>query len=139
MKEVTSEINTLIAILPQVLSGESVAVNGPTVDRKGYQSAVCSVQVGNVGGDAAPTRFGVTVKVQEKSGETDWVDVSSKSVTFSGESVATMAQRGEIAVDLRGCARYIRAVATPTFTAGTNPALAISADWVLGEASVVPV
>ena len=139
MKDVASEVKVVTAIQPQTASGESTAINGITVDRLGYEGAVVACQVGNAGGDVAPTRFGVTFKVQYKSGETDWVDVSGKTLTVSGETVASGATAGgEINVDLKGCARYVRVVATPTFTAGTNPNLDICSTIVLGEAQVGP-
>lgn len=138
MRNLSSEVKaSYIAIQPQVLSGEATAVNGPTINRRGYQGAVLAVQIGNTTG--TPTRFGVTFKAQEKSGETDWVDISGATKTFSGESVATQNQADEITVDLKGIARDIRAVCTPTFTAGTNPKIEVAATWILGEAAVEPV
>jgi hypothetical protein len=139
MKDAASEVKVVTAIQPQTASGESVDINGITIDRLGYEGAVFACQIGNAGGDVAPTRFGVTFKVQHKSGETDWVDVAGKTFTVSGETVASESTvGGEINVDLKGCARYVRAVVTPTFTAGTNPNLDICSTVVLGEAQVGP-
>jgi hypothetical protein len=136
MKYTGSEVKSLTAIMPQVASGEAAAINGPTIDRMGYQSAVVACQVGNSSG--TPTRFGVTFKVQHKSGESAWADIASQTYTFSGETVATQNAIGEIDVDLRGCGRYVRCVATPTFTAGSTPLIQIGAIIVLGEAEVGP-
>lgn len=139
MKDVASEVKVVTAIQPQTASGESVAIEGITIDRLGYEGAIVTCQIGNAGGDVAPTKFGVTFKIQHKSGETDWVDVAGKTFNVSGESDASDSTvGGEINVDLKGCARYVRAVATPTFTGGTNPTLEICSTLVLGEAVVGP-
>ncbi len=138
MRDIAHEVATKTAIFPQVASGEATAIDGITIDRNGFYGAIFAVGLGNTSG--APTRFGITFKVQQKSGETDWVDVSGKSITFSGETVANQGRlSGEINVDLKSLARYIRCVATPTFTAGTTPKVEIAATVVLGEASVEPV
>lgn len=136
MKFTGSEVKTLTAIMPQVASGEATAINGPDIDRRGYQSAVVACQLGNASG--TPTRFGATFKVQHKSGESAWADVASQSYTFSGETVATMNNIGEIDIDLRGCGEYVRCVATPTFTGGSSPKIELGAVIVLGEAEVGP-
>lgn len=138
MKDVKSEVKTVTAIQPQLASGESTAINGTTIDRLGYEGGVYACQIGNTSG--APTKFGITFKVQEKSGETDWVDVSGKTYTVSGETVASQSiASGEINVDFRGRARYTRLVATPTFTGGSSPGVEVGAVLVLGEAQVTPV
>jgi len=131
MKDVASEVLTYRGIQSQVASGESTAINGFTINRRGFYSAICRVEVGNTSG--TPTRFGVTFQIQEKSGESAWADVTDALKTFSGESVATQAQQYEIPVDLRSREEYIRVKATPTFTAGSSPAIEIAANWILGE------
>jgi hypothetical protein len=137
MKDIKSEVKVLTAILPQVASGESVAINGFTIDRLGYEGGVYSCLVGNTSG--APTTFGVTFKVQEKSGETDWVDVSGMTYIISGETVAQQGRlSGEINIDFKGCARKTRLVATPNFNGGSSPKVEIGAVLVLGEAQVEP-
>ena len=138
MRNLGSEVKaSYVAIQPQVLSGEATAVNGPSINRRGYKGAVLVCQVGNTTG--TPTRFGVTFKAQERSGETDWVDISSATKTFSGETVATQNAQYDVNIDLKGVAVDIRAVCTPTFTAGSSPKIEVAAAWVLGEASVEPV
>jgi hypothetical protein len=136
MKNVAGEVKTAMAILPQVASGEATAINGLTVNRRGLESAILEVELGNASG--SPTRFGVTFKVQEQSGESSWADVAGYSKTFSGETSVTQATRYQMAVDLRPLGTNIRAVATPTFTAGSSPKVQIAAIWVLGEAAVAP-
>lgn len=144
MKDCASEIKTLTAIKSQVASGEATAINGYTIDKQGFSSGTFAVQVGDTTG--TPTRFGITFKVQESSGETaaainaNWADVSGKSLTYSGETVATQGDLGgEINVDFRTLGRYVRCVATPTFTAGSSPKINIGATVVLGEAAITPV
>lgn len=141
MKELSSEVRTFTAIQAQVLSGESVAVSGQPIDRRGFEGGVISCVTGNVGGDVNPTRFGVTFKLMESDSETTgYTAISGATLTYSG-TPAACANRlsGEINVDLRDKKRYIMAVAEPTFTAGTNPTLEVAAVVVLGQASITPV
>ena len=56
MKEVGADVKGLMAITPQVASGESTDINGITIDRLGCESGVFCVEVGNVSG--TPTSFG---------------------------------------------------------------------------------
>lgn len=137
MKDVASEVKTLTAIKPQVASGEATAINGVTIDRKGCNSGVFSVAVGDSTG--TPTRFGITFKVQSKSGEESWADASGQTKTFSGETSVTSNQQYMLPSDFRALGRYVRLAATPTFTAGTNPNIQIAAVVVVGEASVAPI
>ena len=138
MRNLGSEVKaSYVAIQPQLASGEATAINGPAVNRRGYQGAILVCQVGNTSG--TPTRFGVTFKAQHRSGETDWIDISGATKTWSGETVATQNQQDEIDVDLKGIAVDVRAVCTPTFTAGSSPKIEVAASWVLGEAAVEPV
>jgi len=144
MKDLASEVKTLTAIKSQVASGEATAINGYTIDKLGFESAIFALEVGDTTG--TPTRFGVTFKIQESSGESavavaaNWADVSGMSKTYSGETVATQGDLGgEINVDLKPLGRYVRAVATPTFTAGSSPKINLGAVVVLGEAKVTPV
>lgn len=138
MKDISTEVKTLTAILPQVASGESVAINGFPIDRLGYEGAVVGCLIGNTSGD--PTKFGVTFKMQHNSGEEDWADVAGYTYTVSGESTVNQARlSGEINVNLKGFARNVRVVVTPTFTGGSSPSIEIGAVIVLGEAQVQPV
>ena len=138
MKDVASEVKTLTAIKPQVASGESAAIAGYTLDRKGCNSGVFSVAVGDAVG--TPTRFGITFKVQSKSGEESWADASGQTKTFSGETtVLVVNQQYMIPSDFRALGRYVRLVATPTFTAGSSPKIHIAAVCVIGQASVSPI
>jgi hypothetical protein len=137
MKDLASEVITYRGIQVQAASGEATTINGFTIDRRGFETAICHVEIGNTTG--APTRFGVTFQVQERSGETDWVNVSGVSKEFSGATTAVIHQQKEaIAVDLRSLGRDVRVNATPTFTAGTTPTVEIAAYWVLGGANVMP-
>ena len=137
MKDVASEVKTLTAIKPQVASGEGAAIDGYTINRKGCSSGVFSVQVGDASG--TPTRFGITFKVQHKSGEESWADASGQTKTFSGETSVTTNQQYMIASDFRALGRYVKLVGTPTFTDGSSPKIQIAATVVVGEADVVPV
>jgi hypothetical protein len=138
MDNITEQVKAVTAIQVQVASGESVAINGFTIDRLGYDGGIYACQIGNAIG--TPTSFGVNFKAQEKSGETDWVDVSGMTLTVSGETLASEnTLTGEININFKGCGRYTRLVATPNFNGGTNPKVEIGAVLVLGEAQVYPI
>jgi hypothetical protein len=132
--DLASTIRTTIALQSQVLSGEQSAVYGPTIDRKGFEGAVISVVTGTPSG--SPSAVGVVLKLQDKSGEVDWVDVSGSTTTVSGESTPHL---HEIDQDLKPLSRYIRAVATPHFTDGSSPKIEVAAVCVLGEPKVLPI
>jgi len=132
--DLASSIKTVTALEAQILSGEGAAVYGPKIDRLGYEGAVISVQTGI--GSGSPANVGVVVKMQYKSGETDWTDASGITTTISGEGA--VAHQNEIDYDLKSSARYIRAVATPHFTGGASPKIEIAATCVLGEPTVGP-
>jgi hypothetical protein len=135
---ITEQVKTVTALQVQVASGESVAINGFTIDRIGYHGGIYACQIGNASGD--PVSFGVNFRVQEKSGETDWVNVSGMSLSVSGETLASENKlTGEINMDFKGCGRYTRLVATPNFNGGSSPKVEIGAVLVLGEAQVLPV
>ena len=137
MKEVGAEVKGLMAIKPQVASGEVTDINGITIDRLGCESGVFGVEVGDATG--TPTRFGVTFRVQNKSGSESWANVSGMSYTFSGETVASENAHHDIDVDFRTLGRYVRLVANPTFTAGSSPAVQIAAVCIIGQAAVTPI
>jgi len=138
MRNLGSEVKaSYVAIQPQLASGEATAINGPAVNRRRFRGAILVCQVGNTSG--TPGSFRATFHAEERSGETDWIDISGATKTFSGESVATQNQQSEINVDLKGVAVDVRAVCTPTFTAGSSPKIEVAASWVLGEAAVEPV
>jgi hypothetical protein len=129
-----SVINTKIALQSQLLSGEATAVYGPSIDRLGYEGAVVSVVSGTPSG--SPSNVGIVVKLQHKSGEVDWVDVSAATTTISGEAVP---HKHEIEQPLNSIYRYIRAVATPHFTGGSSPKIEVAAVCVLGGAKIEPI
>ena len=132
--DLASSIKTVTALEAQILSGEGAAVYGPRIDRLNYEASVISVQTGI--GSGSPANVGVVVKMQHMSGETDWTDVSGMTTTISGEGA--IAHQNEIDYDLKSSFRYIRAVATPHFTAGSSPKIEIAATCVLGEPTVYP-
>lgn len=142
MKDVGSEVKTYMAIKPQVASGQATAINGYTINRRGCESGVFSVQVGDATG--APSEVGVTFKMQHQSGQEGWTDVSGVTYTFSGQVTAGIMGTGsllsgQIAVDFRNCAEYVRLVATPSFANGSSPKIQIAAVCVVGQAGVVPI
>lgn len=131
--DLASSVKAVTALEPQLLSGEGSAVYGPSIDRLGYGGAVIAVQSGTPSG--SPSNVGIVVKLQDKSGEIDWADVSGATTTISGESVPHI---HELDQDLKSLQRYVRTVATPHFTGGSSPKIEVAAVCVLGEARVYP-
>ena len=129
--DIGSNIKIVRVIAPHSNSGTST--NGPAIDRVGYASAVLYVDVGAVSG--SPTSFTVDCKIQESSDGSTWADVSGASI----ETISAANTQKELNIDLRGLKRYIRAVATVSFTGGSTPSVLVCASLVLGGASEYPI
>lgn len=117
-------------IAPQSLSG-TTAVNGDSVDRLGYNSLVLFAQVGDATG--SPSAFTATVKLQESDDDSTFTDISGATFVLDADG-----ESGQYNLDLAEYGRYIRAVATPAFTAGTSPTVPVQATIILGGAEVLP-
>lgn len=140
MKQVDSEVRTLTALKPQSVSGQSVDIAGYTIDKAYFESCVFSILVGETSG--GPTNFSTTFRVQDSADASTFADVAGATFAIvSGQLTGyrPMLYSGEIAVNLKGCSRYIRLVAKNSFLAGSSPSIALGAVCVLGESKVMPI
>jgi hypothetical protein len=108
---------------------------GDVIDRFNYRDAIVHVLAANVTG--APTAQEVTVKIQHSDTELagDFVDAAVQGVP----TALTVAQEGELHVNLDGLKQYIRIVANVAFTGGTTPKADIVGTVVLGNMVSNPV
>jgi hypothetical protein len=124
LRDLNSNVAALESIRPQVATA---AVDGETVDLRGYDSAVIVVSVGAItgtGGDA-------TVTLEESDDGTTWADVADADILGTEP---TLAANNDYQFGYIGDARYVRA----TFTLGTETNVALSAMVVAGHAHKAP-
>jgi len=130
----SDELKSYIGIAPQSVSGAS-AINGTGIDREyqneGFNAVLLALNVGAVSG--TPTSFTLTVKLQDSADNSTFADFGT--LTVVGIAASTIYQ---LAIDIRGARRYVRAVLTPAFTGGTSPAALADVVVVAGRASVKP-
>jgi len=133
MRSVYDAIKPAISVRSQ--SASAGTVNGSSVDTKGYNSAMVNCDVGAASG--APTTQSVTFKVQESSDGSTWTDVSGATTS----AITADNKSAQIRVEGLGTSRsrYLRVVATVSFTGGTSPAIPISSAILLGRAYKEPV
>jgi len=108
-------------------------INGASVDRSGYLSAVLHVACGAASG--TPTAQTVDAKIQESADGSSWSDVSGAAIT----QITADNSEQELNLNLSGRKQYIRAVVTVAFTGGTSPAIPVAATLALGGAVSKPV
>ncbi len=132
---IKTDIGSYIKLVAGVSPRAAVAgaVNGDTIDRQGFDSCVIHARSGAVTG--APTAQTYDLKLQESSdGSTGWTDVVGAAIT----QITAVDASQEKGVNLLGCKRYIRVVATVGFTGGTSPTLQIASAVALGGATELP-
>lgn len=112
----------------------SETINGTGIDRmtqgaqQGWLSCILSLHSGAATG--SPSSYTVDCKLQESdSSGSGYTDISGAAVTQQ-----TAAGFGSVAVNLKGCKRYIRAVVTVAITGGTSPTVPVSSTITLGGA-----
>lgn len=130
-----TDIGALLKVLKGInpVASAAAVINGSAIDRSGFQSCVLSGQAGAAAG--APTARTVDFKLQESAdGSTNWADISGAAVT------TIIADNGEahVNVNLAGVKKFIRIVATVTFTGGTTPTIPVAATVALGGAVTKP-
>lgn len=110
-------------------------LNGPVIDRLGFDDAKLIVLAGAVSG--APTAQTLDGKIQHgtKADGTDMVDVTGLAIN---QITAANTDR-ELIINLAGLKQYIRHVSTAGFTGGTAPTIQAAAVIALGGAREVPV
>ena len=126
-----SEVKEKVAIIPLGFGSESV--NGPDIDRTGYNSAVLHVSTGAATG--SPSAQTCDVKIQEKEEGGSYTDVSGAAIT------QITADNGdeELNIDLSGLKKYVRAVATTVLTGGSSPKWPVAATLTIGGSDYQPV
>lgn len=122
-----------VAAINPLAAQAAGAANGAAIDRLGYMSMSFIGQCGAATG--TPSAQSVTFKLQESAdGSTGWADIAD------ADADALTADNGVARIDLNLQARkrYIRAVATVAFTAGTSPTISVAGVAVLGGADALP-
>lgn len=113
-------------------------INGPAIDRTGYNSCVLHHACGAATG--APSARTVDAKLQHSdasgSGFTDFVP----GAAGSGAAAQLVADNTEAEkdIDLTTAKQYIRVVEVVAFTAGTSPAIPVAATVTLGGKDTLP-
>jgi len=132
-KKLGESTKVLAGLNPVALAAGSV--NGLVIDRLGFEDAKVHLKVGAATG--SPTAQGVSLKMQagDASDGSDMADVSGDTIA----ALTTDNAEGNLNVDLSGYKRYLRVVATVTFTGGTTPAIPVAVTVALGNAREIPI
>lgn len=132
-KKLGEAIKQVCALRPQALAAGSV--NGPVIDRLGFEDAVLVVSSGAISG--APSAQALDGKIQHGSAAdgSDMADVSGLTIA----QITAANTDKQLDIDLLPLKRYIRFVATAGFTGGTTPTILASATIALGAAKEGPV
>jgi hypothetical protein len=118
----------------KVQSSAAATINGPSIDRLGFHSAVIEHICGDATG--SPSAQSVASKLQHSDATgSGFADVSP---AVAPAALTANDTEAEVNVDLSGLKRYIRVVTTVSFTAGTSPAIPVAAVVVLGGAESTP-
>jgi len=130
MRDVGGSVKTLMGIAPVVKTADAT-INGPGIDRRGYEGAVFCLEVGAKGDQTGHT---VDCKIQESDDNSSWSDVSGATFT----QITTENTHGELNLNLQGRKRYVRMVVTITITGGSSPSIAVGGTVVLGNPKQLP-
>jgi hypothetical protein len=116
------------------------AVNGPAIDRQGYESM--RVHGSSGASTGTPTSFTADFKVQHSDdGSTGWADYAPGGAGATSAAVGTLTTiNSEVSKNfvLAGAKRYIRVVCTLAFVGGTTPTLVVGSVVALGGSRAVP-
>jgi hypothetical protein len=129
------DIRNASSVAPQSISGSS-AVNGSSVDTQGYDNAKIHFYAAAASG--SPSAASVAVTLQESAdGSTNWANALDNTGTVIGFTLSALqsaAAFGAARVEGLGLnrKRYLRVVATPSFTGGTSPATVSYGELVFG-------
>lgn len=130
-----------VSSVPQSFSGAS-AVNGVAIDTLGADNAAIHAYAKAASG--APSAATLAVKLQESvDGSTGWTDALDNDGNVIGFTLTVTSVAAENEARIEGLnlnrERYLRAVVTPAFTSGTDPASIGFVEIVLGNKSPKPV
>ena len=134
MKSTGAMIKTEVALAP--VSTTAATVNGIGIDMKGFRSCVFTGISGIETG--SPTAYSIAWKVQESTDNITFSDISGATATETGD-ISTGYGDSEIDIELEQditdyTYRYLRLVATVSFTGGVAPAITIAGTVSKGEA-----
>jgi hypothetical protein len=140
MESLYDNVLAVASLRPQSDSGGS-AVNGLSVDTKGYNSGVLRASINAASG--SPTTASTVVKLQESAdGSTNWADANDNTGNVISATVNPKTTAQDVVLRIEGLnqnrKRYLRIVETTTFTGGTTPAVVVAADILLGVAFTLP-
>jgi hypothetical protein len=125
--------------VPQSFSGSS-AVNGSSVDTKGFNTAV--IKASGAAASGSPSAATLAVKLQESSDNSTWADALDTTGTVIGFTLTVTSANASNLARIEGLGvnrkRYLRAVITPAFTGGTSPAALGFAEIVQGNPFSLP-
>jgi hypothetical protein len=140
MHPVMNDIGSYAAAVLGVVPTNSAAAvtKGDAIDRIDAQSGVLVLQTGAKSG--APDSFTADCKLQHSDTTTDgdFSDFQIDETTVAVDQIITENETHSVNVDLSSAKRYIRAVATVAFVAGTSPKLVVAAPIVLGGFRELP-
>lgn len=129
-------LGNIPALAPQAISG-SADVNGISIDKRAisggpFQYGTFAIQHGATTG--APSAVSVAYRVQHSDDNSTYVDaVSAKGANDATVTLTGAAACSKLNVVLAGLKRYVRVVATPTFTSGTSPTLLVAVQLICEE------
>ena len=144
MHDIYDNVVGLRSVDPVALSG-TTAVKGVAVDTEGYQTLMLLVNIGAATG--SPSSFTVDVKVQTSATTTDgdFADLSP-AVAIAQQTAGSVivplrvtASAGLTANGGGALKRYLRAVATPSFSGGSSPTVPVSATFLGSRYAFDPV
>ena len=135
MRSLYDNLGVQTSVIAQSDSGGS-AVNGSSVDTKGYNTAVIRGRAEAASG--SPTAASTVYKLQESAdGSTGWADALDNTGVVIGFTLNPKTAAAEGLARIEGLGlnrkRYLRVVETTTFTAGTTPAVLVFGEILLGR------
>jgi len=125
-----------VALQPQALSGSS-DVNGIEIDTQavGQKARMAQFLFAVGAATGTPSAVSINFRLQHTattgSGYADFADTDV--VESLGKALTAVNTSNTINVELAGTKRFVRIVATPTFTGGTSPTIQATASARLGE------
>ena len=139
MRSLYDNVLVQASLRPQSDLGGS-AVNGISVDTKGYNTAMLRASVAVASG--SPTTASTVVKLQESADNSTWTDATDNTGSVISATVSSKTTAQDVVLRIEGLnlnrKRYLRIVETTTFTGGSSPAVVVAADVLLGRGFTLP-
>jgi len=135
---VASERNVggFVAVATSVLcQAASAAVNGGGIDREAHNLPLSCILHTVAGAETgSPSGVSLVSKIQDSADGTTYADYipPGQSTVAASTALTAINTENSLAVELSSARRWIRAVATPTFTGGTSPTILVAVDIILG-------